>query len=193
MKIIIIRHGKRFDSPVYFTPLTAEGLYQADEVVDVLKSYDIDIIYSSPFLRVLQTVYPFCVETDKSVRVENAFYESMDSAEFTYSNCHHNITELKTSYPYILDVIDCNYKSRVAVSNISYTEEYNDIKNRVFPFIYSLCKEYKKTDKTILIVTHQTIVNTVKKFFDTKVLFTDHVEETVPYVINVPEHITGPV
>ena len=65
MKIIILRHGDRFESALYFTPLTAKGLEQADNIVDTLKSYNVDIIYSSPFLRTLQTIYPFCIETNK--------------------------------------------------------------------------------------------------------------------------------
>ena len=191
MKIIILRHGKRFDSPLYFTPLTAEGLKQADDVVEVLKSYDIGLIYSSPFLRTLQTIYPFCVETDKSVCVENALYESLDSDEFTYSNSHHDISELVTSYSHLMDIIDRDYKSRVLVSNISHVEGDCDIKNRVFSFIYSLCQKYRNTDKRILLVTHKTIGNIIKKFFNSEVLFTDQVDEATPYVIDVP--ITDPI
>jgi broad specificity phosphatase PhoE len=65
MKIIALRHGLRFDSALYFTPLTAEGLVQADNLVEILKDEKIDIIYCSPFLRTLQTIYPFCIENKK--------------------------------------------------------------------------------------------------------------------------------
>ena len=44
MKIIALRHGLRFDSALYFTPLTAEGLVQADNLVEILKDEKIDIL-----------------------------------------------------------------------------------------------------------------------------------------------------
>ena len=44
MKIIALRHGLRFDSALYFTPLTAEGLAQADNLVEPLKKCSIDTI-----------------------------------------------------------------------------------------------------------------------------------------------------
>ena len=37
MKIIALRHGLRFDSALFFTPLTKEGLIQADNLVEILK------------------------------------------------------------------------------------------------------------------------------------------------------------
>ena len=49
MKIIALRHGFRFDSALYFTPLTATGLEQADNLVEILKNEKIDTIYCSPF------------------------------------------------------------------------------------------------------------------------------------------------
>ena len=73
MKIIALRHGLRFDSALYFTPLTAEGLIQADNLVEPLKELNIDTIYCSPFLRTLQTIYPYCIETNKTVNIENTF------------------------------------------------------------------------------------------------------------------------
>jgi hypothetical protein len=44
----------------------------------------------------------------------------------------------------------------------------------------------------ILIVTHATIVNTIKKFFDSDVHFEENVEEAKPFIIDVPENFNGP-
>ena len=71
MKIIALRHGFRFDSALYFTPLTATGLEQADNLVEILKDEKIDTIYCSPFLRTLQTIYPYCIENNKKVNVQS--------------------------------------------------------------------------------------------------------------------------
>ena len=58
MRIIILRHAKRYGSPLFETSLTPEGLQQAKKLVGQLEKIGIDEIYSSPFLRVLQTIYP---------------------------------------------------------------------------------------------------------------------------------------
>jgi len=192
MKLIIIRHGERFDSTLYFTPLTANGLKQADDLADTLKSHKIDIVYSSPFLRTLQTIYPYCIENNKKVNIENSFYECLRSDEFNYHNYRHRPKELENTYPHLVSIIDANYNSKLLVSNISYVEEYKQVKNRVFPFIFDLCRKHKNDDITILIVTHATIVNTIKKFFDSEVHFGEYVEEAKPFIIDVPENFNGP-
>lgn len=192
MKFIIIRHGERFDSTLYFTPLTAKGLTQADTLADILKAYKIDIVYSSPFLRTLQTIYPYCIENNKQVNIENTFYECLDSDEFNYHNYRHSPKELYNTYPHLISIINNNYKSELFVSNISYVEDYKQVKNRVFPFIYNLCQEHKNNDTVILIVTHATIVNTIKKFFDSNVHFEENIEEAKPFIIDVSEDFNGP-
>jgi|TARA_B110000008_G_scaffold232424_1_gene235974 broad specificity phosphatase PhoE len=192
MKIIALRHGLRFDSALYFTPLTAEGLVQADNLVEILKDEKIDIIYCSPFLRTLQTIYPFCIENNKKVNVENTFYECLNSNEFNYYNYRHNPRELDNTYPHLSSIIDHNYNSQLFVSNISYIETSEKVRNRVFPFIHNLCQKYKKTDKVFLIVTHGTIVNTIKKYFNRKVHYRQNVDEAEPYIIDVPPDIMGP-
>ena len=52
MKIIILRHAERYDSPLFETSLTEKGLQQAEDLVELLKTHEIDEIYASPFLRV---------------------------------------------------------------------------------------------------------------------------------------------
>ena len=70
-------------------------------------------------------------------------------------------------------------------------EDYKQVKNRVFPFIYNLCQEHKNSDTVILIVTHATIVNTIRKFFDSDVHFGENVKEATPFIIDVPENFNG--
>ena len=58
--------------------------------------------------------------------------------------------------------------------------------------IHNLCQKYKDTDKVFLIVTHATIVNAIKKYFDKTVDYRSHVDEAVPYFIDVSKNIKGP-
>jgi len=192
MKIIALRHGLRFDSALYFTPLTAEGLVQADNLIEPLKKFNIDMIYCSPFLRTLQTIYPYCIETNKTVNIENTFYECLISKEFNYYNYRHKPKELNNTYPHLSSIINYHYNSQLFVSNISYLETHDKVRNRVFPFIHNLCQKYKDTNKVFLIVTHATIVNAIKKYFDKSVHYRANVEEAEPYIIDVPKDIKGP-
>ena len=192
MKIIALRHGLRFDSALFFTPLTKEGLIQADNLVELLKDVKIDLIYCSPFLRTLQTIFPYCIENNKNVNIENTFYECLNSNEFNYYNYRHRTDELDNTYPHLKTIINYNYSSQLYVSNISYLDTNDKVRNRVFPFIHNLCQKYKDTDKVFLIVTHATIVNTIKKYFDKNVDYRSRVEEAIPYFIDVPKNIRGP-
>lgn len=164
MKIIILRHVERYESPRYFTPLTINGLIQADKLITDLPD-DIDCIYCSPFLRTIQTIFPYCKQHNKKIKIENSFYERCNSPDFNHHNYRHNIKELDQSWGYLSSIIDNNYKSKYLSSNIQVNPEDKKIINRIFPFIYKLCKKYKNTDKTFLIVTHKGICNAIKKVF----------------------------
>jgi len=166
MKLIILQHEEKYNSSLFFTPLTEQGKNNSNKLKDILPE-NIDIIFSSPFLRTLETIYPYCKKYNKKVNTENAFYEFCEEPDFNTYNYRHWITEYKkTNYYYLNDIINNNYKSKIFVSNILFPEDKINIQNRVFPFIYNICKKYKNTDKTILIVTHKTICNFIKKCFN---------------------------
>lgn len=191
MKIIILRHAKRHGSPLFETELTEYGKEQSNKLVLELEKHKIDEIYSSPFLRVIQTIYPFCKKYGYKIKVENAFYEALKSEEFTYSNCHHRVNEIYQKYPEFNDIVS-QYKSFLNIANISHVESDIDINNRVHPFIWKLIKKYKDTDKCILIATHQTICNVIKKYFDINVNYRDEFSQGTFEIIDVPNDTTGP-
>ena len=57
MKLIILRHAKRYSSPGFDIPLTSEGFEQADALIEKIEGLNlyIDEVYCSPFLRTMQT------------------------------------------------------------------------------------------------------------------------------------------
>ena len=59
MKIYILRHEDRTMDGTFFSPLTQDGLDNSIKLIDVLNKCKIDTIYSSPFIRTLQTVLPY--------------------------------------------------------------------------------------------------------------------------------------
>ena len=180
MKLILVQHGETFDSMLYFTPLTEKGFDQSNKLVEKLSSYDIDAIYSSPFLSTLQTIYPYCQANNKTVKVENTFYECLTSPVFNHKNYRHRPAELQKSWPHLGLIVE-RYQSKVFVSNINYMETHQDVLNRVFPFIHNL----KKEDKTVLIITHRIIINAIKKYFDSSVSMEDDIGKATPFIIDL--------
>jgi transcription factor C subunit 7 len=80
-EIWVTRHGFREDwvnpnpsCPTgieYDTPLSKSGRKQARELCNYLKDKDIQVVYSSPFYRVLETVTPLVKETNVPLYIEN--------------------------------------------------------------------------------------------------------------------------
>jgi 8-oxo-dGTP diphosphatase len=59
----VVRHGKagsrdRWTGEDRKRPLTKKGIKQAEDLVDLLASYPVAAIFSSPFVRCMQTVQP---------------------------------------------------------------------------------------------------------------------------------------
>ena len=165
MKLIILRHGER--EPQYHhytTSLTEKGKQQAKNLANTLP-HDIDQIYCSAFIRTVNTIAPYCEKYGKKIRIEYSFYQKCCIPDYKYNDylCNNkNLLEnLKNK-----NIIEKHYTSKILSSNIKFNPTSIDINNRVFPFIYKLCKTYSKTNETILIVTHKIICNTIKKFFD---------------------------
>ena len=60
--LYLVRHAQSHpshDLPTAQWPLSAKGLIQASQLIDILKPLSIEQIYSSPYLRCLQTIGPF--------------------------------------------------------------------------------------------------------------------------------------
>ena len=192
MKLIILRHEERPDSSLFFTPLTEDGKINAEKLKDKLPE-NIDLIYSSSFLRVLQTIYPYCKKYNKKANLENAFYEYCQEPDFNYENYRHYPSEYNKfeKFNHLTDIINYKYKTKTFVSNILFPETEIDIKNRVFYFIYHLCKKHKKTDKTILIATHMTICNFIKKAFNKSIRINNKFPMGSFIEINIDENWKG--
>jgi 8-oxo-(d)GTP phosphatase len=63
VSVLLVRHAKagdreQWDAPDDLRPLTAKGETQAEALIDLLASYEIDRVLSSPYLRCTQTVAP---------------------------------------------------------------------------------------------------------------------------------------
>ena len=127
MKIYILRHeDKTMDTS--FSPLTQEGIKNSIELIDILKEENIDIVFSSPFIRTLQTVYPYCKENSIKINID-----------YSISEIQNKNTVLENSFtlqlPDYLKKYNCsNYKSIILPKNYNYPEKIEDIDKRAKNF-----------------------------------------------------------
>ena len=81
MKIYLLRHEKRsMLNPTFYSPLLVEGLEDANKLKYLLDKENINLIFSSPFKRVLQTIKPFCDMKKTNVNIEYSLYERITCA-----------------------------------------------------------------------------------------------------------------
>ena len=154
MKIYFLRHEDRYKSTTFFTPLTFKGKKNAIKLANRLSSLKITKVYSSPFLRTLQTIEPFIKKSKLKVNLEHSL------REINLIN-HIPKKESKMTLPEELDKqfnINNNYKSFLKTKDLIYPEEESFLKKRFNNFLKHLIQEYNKTDEKILIVSHAGLI-----------------------------------
>ncbi|MBS4202138.1 histidine phosphatase family protein [Bacillus sp. FJAT-49732] len=119
-KIFLLRHGMRLDleDEAYWrhyakrvddTPLSANGINQAQETAELLKDEGIKHIFASPFFRTLQTANIIAEKLDLKVNIEYGFMEQL--AEIWFSDFPEIITKEEAFE--IFPSINKDYKSFV--------------------------------------------------------------------------------
>ena len=153
MKLYILRHEERGNETNIMTPLSYEGVENSELLIDILKNENIDLIFSSPFVRTLQTIYPYSKKANVKINVDYSLSEYhsrrlIDREEYG-KYLPNNILKLFNYNP--------SYKSLIKPDDIYYPETNFDCLSRVKSFLRYIIKNYKHTDKNILIVTHMHI------------------------------------
>ena len=166
MKIYVLRHEERGANPLPLTPLTPGGFVNSLSLIKKIYSVNPDIIYCSPFLRTIETIYPYCKFYNKKVRIENSLYEYVHAPEFKYSNYIHRPIDLnKNAYQKLMTTcIDDTYESALDVYDIPFPEIEEKLMSRVHKFIYKITNNKKYKNKNILLVTHMSTVNAIKSY-----------------------------
>lgn len=157
MKIYILRHEERTSDATFFSPLTEKGLINANNLSKYLEPLGITTIYCSPYIRTMQTIYPFSKQSRIKLNLDYNLIEIQ----------HQDIIPPK-SYNVKLPkyiAIEFNYNpeyiSKISTNNIVYPENVNQLETRTKHFLKYIIKEYYNTDEVILIVTHQGLCNVI--------------------------------
>lgn len=155
MKIYIMRHEDRPDCTGFFTPLTEKGLENSIKLIKVLKKLHIDTIYSSPYIRTLQTIYPYSQKYEIKIQADYALGELKNSDIIAPKSKDVSLPE------YLMENFNCDleYESSIKNNRIKYPEKVEDLKKRTIQFFKDILTEYNKTNNVIILVTHQIVCN----------------------------------
>ena len=157
MKIYILRHEDRTDDCSFFAPLTKMGLEKSNKLVDIIKTCKINKIFSSPFIRTLQTIDPFVRESKLQVNIEYGLEEIN----------HEDIIPKKAagiSLPeYLAEIFNYNpdYKTHIKPVDIIFPERTDHVKKRVKRFLRNILTKNFPGEDNILLVTHQGVCTTI--------------------------------
>jgi len=153
MKIYILRHEDRTQDCSFFSPLTETGLNNSIKLIDYLKKENINKIYCSPFIRTLQTIYPYSKTNDIHINLE-----------YGLSELHHQDLIPKKALgillpKYLAKAFNCNldYKTVIKSTDIVYPETNNDVGKRLKRFLQNLIIENINSYENIVIVSHQSV------------------------------------
>ena len=131
MGIYILRHEEiNIQNPLFDSSLTKNGLNNANKLIEYIETLNIDTIYSSSFLRAIQTIYPYSSKYNKLINIENSLYESLDSTLFNRYNSNFTWCDLPSKYHYII-----NKKYKSIYGKVKLYEKFGDVCDRVKPFI----------------------------------------------------------
>jgi 2,3-bisphosphoglycerate-dependent phosphoglycerate mutase len=159
MKIFILRHEDRTQDASFFSPLTKAGLENSIKLIPILENLQIKYVYSSPFIRTLQTVYPYLKQSNTNVKLDYGLSEIKH--EDLIPKWSHT-----TRLPEYMNenfLVDSNYKGSVEPEDITFPEKEIDVQKRVKVFLKNIISNHLNTDDTILIVTHQVVCNIILK------------------------------
>lgn len=183
MRFVIIPSDKSSYSNDFSSILTEQGFDYADKLATIIDEINPDVIYSSPFIRALQTIYPYCVEHKKNVNVEYSL-SPVERFDSKYQYFTPSLITHKEHFSYIYNIIDDTYKTKTLPSNIIRNETTVDIGNRLYPFLYSLKKKYENKRFTVVLVTHLDICPIIINYFENKAEYTISKESQI-YSIDV--------
>lgn len=159
MKIYILRHEDRTQDCSFFAPLTKTGLENSIKLVKYLEKEKIDKIYCSPFIRTLQTIYPYAKEHNVKINIEYGLSELHNEEIIAKKAVGICLPE------YLADSFNYNteYKTLIKPTDIIYPEKEKHAQTRIKRVLRKVIEDNLESNHNIILVSHQTLCNAVLK------------------------------
>jgi broad specificity phosphatase PhoE len=159
MKIYILRHEDRTQDATFFSPLTKDGIINSKKLVKILRGLKINRIYSSPFIRTLQTINPYSEQFNVKINLEYSLSEIQHPHIIPEKSYQISLPE------YIAESFNYNpkYKSLFSPREHVYPEDEKIVQHRVRKFLTELINNRITRQENILLCTHQVVCNAILK------------------------------
>ena len=152
--VLLIRHGHRTCEPHFDTHLTEQGDTQAKELTTFLTSHKIARIYSSPYLRCLETAHPLSEALQQGIYVD-------------YRLCECFIEDEAWRYPsprrLTLEEVGQYHVVHTQYEDIPQIETWPQLQRRTTAFL-DYCMETHTPDETIVVMTHMSTLNACRTY-----------------------------
>ena len=159
MKLYVLRHEDRTMDLTFFSPLTKNGLENSIKLIENLEKEKINSIYSSPYIRTLQTIYPYSKKYNIIPKLDYSITELYQEDNIPKKSYQITIPEyIAESFNY-----DDEYKSITMPDKINFPENIKDFNQRIKFFLKNLIRNNYNSDKNILLVTHQGVVDIIMR------------------------------
>jgi len=157
MKIYLLRHEDRTMDLTFFSPLTKNGLENSNELVKYLEREKINTIYSSPYIRTLQTIYPFSKKYNITPKLDYSIVELYQEDNIPKKSYQVTLPE------YISESFNCDkeYNTLMLPTDVEFPENINNFSKRIKSFLKNLIEHNYSSDKNIVIVTHQGVIDII--------------------------------
>ncbi len=165
MKIILLRHEERGINCGFFSELTNEGILGSLKLSKKLNKLNINEIYCSPFIRTLQTIFPYSYKYNVKINVEYGLTEYLHNPYFLIDGFH-SIKDINDKD--LIEIINMNYTSICNIEDdLIILEDENNLEKRLLKFLSYLKLKYNtdtnNINNTVLLVTHKGIINKIKQ------------------------------
>ena len=161
MKLILLRHEERHYDIGFFSKLTDNGIIKSCILPDKLKNLNIDVIFSSPFIRTLQTIYPYCKKYNTKINLEYGLYEYIHNPYFIFNSWYYTKDDVEDKD--LISIVNNNYESVVNKNDFTVLEDEINLEQRIIKFFSFLNMFYNSN--TLLIVSHKGIINKIKDLY----------------------------
>jgi broad specificity phosphatase PhoE len=138
------------------SPLLPIGIHNAKNLYSQMNFMNIDTIYSSPFLRTIQTADFYSKIKNIPINIDYSLAEFLLPIDKYRMKSIYNY-EIPNSWKnnFIMKT------DNMLLDKYNINEEINDCINRLYNFLTNIIEEHKYTKKNILLVTHMSIVNVI--------------------------------
>ena len=163
MKIIILRHEERENNVGFFSKLTNDGYVRAcTELPNKLAEYNINYIFSSPFVRTLETSLFVSIKNNLLINPEYALCEYLHNSYFIFNKWYYSTDEIKDEL--IQQQINHSYDTLYIENDFTVLEDEKALETRIVHFFDYLYSTYD-INSTVLLVTHQGVINKICDLF----------------------------